>query len=331
MKINYILSLCIIGLLVTTLYSQADVRIQFYHKFGSESLERGVSYLTESGNLIEIDWYGWYGTFPALVMKDGSTRPCDQDVFLVWSHDSKYSLSMSNVDIEQVDAFRFYIGVDFARNHLDPATYPSWHPLAFQFPNMHWGWIAGYIFQLLEGKSSRDPGQTKQPFFIHSIGNELYTLVEIPVRPVIQEDGMALIDIYVDLKKMIDTLDVNEVVAMGAFDENKYLIRRKAKEGVFYDPNVHTTSLNELLGDFNISLFPNPIKGGQILNISVGDIKGILELGLIDHKGKIVNFGRMEEASGGQLRIPSDLPIGNYWIWFLDSTGKMSVKALQIY
>ena len=78
----------------------------------------------------------------------------------------------------QIDGLRMGLGVPADQNRgVDPATYPSNHPLGVRgSAGMHWGWAAGYIFSIFEGRMQTTP---EVPFAYHAGDDTCYRKVEL--------------------------------------------------------------------------------------------------------------------------------------------------------
>ncbi|MDA0729226.1 MAG: hypothetical protein O3B70_06995 [Bacteroidetes bacterium] len=78
----------------------------------------------------------------------------------------------------EIDGFRMGLGVPADRNtDVDPASYsdPD-HPLGYKgSAGMHWGWAAGYIFSVYEGRLLTDPAT---PFAYHAGADTCFRSVE---------------------------------------------------------------------------------------------------------------------------------------------------------
>ncbi len=78
----------------------------------------------------------------------------------------------------EIDQFRMGLGVPADRNtDVDPASYPDPdHPLGFKgSAGMHWGWAAGYIFSVYEGRLLTNPAT---PFAYHAGAVTCFRVVE---------------------------------------------------------------------------------------------------------------------------------------------------------
>jgi hypothetical protein len=304
---------------------QLPVNIRFTHFFGEEELPINRFFATESGTELRIDRFSWYGSYPQVIMNDGSSVNCGQEFFIFRMDQGKQGLASLVSDPSQISAFRFFFGVDSLYNHRDPSTYPPSHPLAHQNPSMHWGWIAGYIFNAFEGKS-RKAGQAEESFFIHSIGNTLYSQVDIPVFPILDPDGNWLIEIHVDLERLVGALDMHGLIAMGDFEENVFLVNRLQAAGVFVDPNEGVSSIsNKDINSDRSILFPNPVKSGANLYFKEGQVR---QLVIFDTQGRLVWYLNQALVSN-DTKLP-ELQSGIYYVRYETADGRSGVEKLIV-
>ena len=86
-------------------------------------------------------------------------------------------LELPGCEDRNIDGLRMGLGVPADQNvDVDPASYPTDHPLGFAgSAGMHWGWAAGYIFSVYDGRLLVDP---EQPFSYHAGDDRLYRSVE---------------------------------------------------------------------------------------------------------------------------------------------------------
>ena len=114
----------------------------------------------------------------------------------------------------RIDGFRMGLGVPADQNKdVDPAAYPSNHPLGVQgSAGMHWGWAAGYIFSIYEGRMQTDP---EVPFAYHAGDDKCYGEVDLmwedPWLLPCGADDAAIdlgLDAYMCLHGPQDTIDI---------------------------------------------------------------------------------------------------------------------------
>jgi hypothetical protein len=87
-------------------------------------------------------------------------------------------LDLVGCDDRSIDGLRMGLGVPADRNtDVDPASYSDpEHPLGFKgSAGMHWGWAAGYIFSVYEGRLQTDP---LTPFAYHTGDDTCFRSVE---------------------------------------------------------------------------------------------------------------------------------------------------------
>lgn len=115
----------------------------------------------------------------------------------------------------QIDGFRMGLGVPEDLNKdVDPASYPSDHPLGVQgSAGMHWGWAAGYIFSIYEGRMLTTP---EVPFAYHAGDDKCYGQIELmwdePWLLPCGADDVAIdlaLDAYSCLHGPQDTIDID--------------------------------------------------------------------------------------------------------------------------
>lgn len=114
----------------------------------------------------------------------------------------------------RIDGIRMGLGVPADQNKdVDPASYPSNHPLGARgSAGMHWGWAAGYIFSVYEGRMQTDP---EVPFAYHAGNDTCYRQVELmweePWLLVCGTDDTTIdlgLDAYKCLHGAQDTIDI---------------------------------------------------------------------------------------------------------------------------
>jgi hypothetical protein len=304
-----------------------EVSLDFLHV--ADEVELPVSdYLqTPSGTSVKIDRFSWYGSFPTLILDNGDEITCDQDYFIFRIDRGKQHLSAQLPNPAAIRSLRFYVGVDSSHNHLDPSSYPPVHPLAHQNPTMHWGWISGYIFQAFEGKT-RKPGMNEESFFIHSIGNSLYRPVELPVFPM-EEDGKWSIDIRIDLLRLIGSLDMHGLIAMGDFEENVFLFDQLQSAKVFYDPNEPISSSKEVYNDVSLLLAPNPISAGQSISIMASKKDMQADVTIYSVLGERVGFESLQSVEG-RCFLKAPAKTGLYKLLFRFADGSIGSYSLVV-
>ncbi|MGB1018653.1 MAG: MbnP family protein [Chitinophagales bacterium] len=207
------------------------------------------------------------------------------------------NITFGNFNVTNLESVTFYLGVAQAKNHLDPSTYPSSHPLAPKSPSMHWGWTSGYRFFAIEGFSEG------QVFELHGVGNALYEEIVVDFEETSAEDGSLVIDINAEYNEALRDLDLVAGFSLHGDENDAGVVTGKnnfknsifsANEGEAENPTNITNIQKEAIG-----LFPNPSKGqifidnSNVFKVDVYSLDGrfIQEKTLINKSLKINNNG----------------------------------------
>ncbi len=102
------------------------------------------------------------------LMHDGGQLINLPDTWLLVNAAQGTEVVLGDFMIQDLEEIQFSNGIDSDYNHLDPALYPSGHPLALGNPSMHWGWTAGYRFLALEGNVGPNFAYR---FEVHALGD----------------------------------------------------------------------------------------------------------------------------------------------------------------
>ena len=146
--------------------AQVDVSIHMHQKLGDQPFGYNSVVQTAAGYYIKVTRLQYYISEVKLIHDGGQITPVTDQYFLVTPTVDSI-LELGNFDITSLEGIEYSLGVDAGHNHLDPASYPSSHPLAPKNPSMHWGWTAGYRFIALEGFAGATSGAVTNNFQIH--------------------------------------------------------------------------------------------------------------------------------------------------------------------
>jgi len=106
-----------------------------------------------------------------ILTHDGGQETSVEDLYILVDASENTNVNLGNYDISELERISLYVGVDSLTNHSDPASWPAEHPLAPQFPTMHWGWASGYKFVTLEGFGGPALDQGVE---LHGLGDKNY-------------------------------------------------------------------------------------------------------------------------------------------------------------
>ena len=197
---------------------------------------------------------------------DGSKSTHLPDLYLLVDAKELQRYPLGNHDIGTVDSISFFIGVDKARNHLDPATYPDWHPLALKVPSMHWGWAAGYRFVTYEGMAGTSANKLTAGFQIHTLDNSLYTRVASKASATRTDVGID-IPLRADYARLLDGIDVSTGVIMHGSTDEAVTLMKNIGSSVYSPGSTTSVNINE---QHSSTMWPNP--ASEALRLSIGAI-----------------------------------------------------------
>ena len=232
--------------------------------------------------------------------------------------------ALGTLNVSDVTAVSFYIGVDEANNHIDPSVRPAGHPLELQTPNMHWGWASGYRFAAIEGKSGAGVDQT---FEVHSLGDQHYYKTTVPVTGV-TVDGKLIIALNADYVNALRSIDISGgVVAHGSGTVEGRMLRN-FRDFVF-SAGSPITSVN--IGDVDASsntlnVYPNPVRGGLVY-LSTGTNKQQATIHVSDIQGKTITTLHTNQDGLAVLALQVK---GLYLIKVMQANGVITVRKLLV-
>jgi hypothetical protein len=250
-----LLLLCFVSTLFS-LQGQKNVIIHFVQKAGSEDFALGNVITSDAGYAYKPTRLQYYVSLPVVIHDGGQLAYPHTRYFLVNAAEDAY-LDLGTMNVENIEGVVFSIGVDQARNHLDPAQYPAGHPLAPQNPSMHWGWVAGYRFLVMEGDAGNN---FLYSFEIHSIGNELYQTLNLETGAEADGDNL-VIHLQADYNKLLQDIDVSGgLTAHGNLGPAAKIMENIG--AIVFSP-LSPSSLSDRGFEGSFSIGPNPAIGGQ--------------------------------------------------------------------
>lgn len=299
-------------LLSTSTYGQSTVRIQINHLLDGVQFENEVNSTNDLGNDFMIDRLQYYLSGFSITHDGGQVTTVDQFFTLVSLLDSSDPtiIELGQLVFENLESVNFHFGINQQANHADPSQWPTGHPLAPQFPSMHWGWAAGYRFIALEGKSGPSINQELQ---FHCIGDEFYAELEFPVSMSDQDEYVLVLDAeYTNLLKGIDV--TSGLIIHGGTGEVVDLVENIANN-VFSSSSTTSTEDSELVNSFEI--FPNPVTNG-VFTINMDVATSNNSIVIFDALGKTIYRGKQSNST--QIEMTNQ---GLYYVSLTDGSGKV--------
>jgi hypothetical protein len=188
---------------------------------------------------------------------------------------------LGSFNFTTLEAISFGIGVDAAKNHADPATYSSGHPLGFQMPSMHWGWTAGYRFAAIEGNSGTSMNQTWE---IHALGDKNYGLANVTTAGTKTGNDL-IINLDADYQKAFKDITVNSTLNYHGEDQTSPVLLGNFQNEVFTEAAAIVGLNAENLVSF--SMAPNPTTGRFFITAEAENLSNA-NLVILDITGRVV-------------------------------------------
>ena len=240
-------------------FSQNTVKLNINHELGLVPFAFNIGAQNNIGDDFKITRLEYYLSQFTLV-HDGGMETNINNVYALVDASEGTVIDLGSHNITSVEAIKFYIGVDAATNHLDPASYDASHALAPKSPSMHWGWSSGYRFAALEGNGSSSYNQSIE---LHGLGDNNYYQAEIPVTATATNNEV-IVDVYADYTRALENISVNSGVFKHGFDGAARTLLFNLSKNVFNSFSTSTIDFSEV-NNFNV--FPNPTTGQT--NISI--------------------------------------------------------------
>jgi hypothetical protein len=254
----------------------------------------------------------------------GQVLDFQDSVFYVNKRASNFDLGLQSVDI--VESIDFLVGVPASINHTDISAYPENHPLYFQIPAMHWGWVAGYTFFLINGTADNNGDNiTDVPFELHCLGDSNAQQVHVDNTATIWPDGTREIFQDVNIDQWLRNVNLSSVdIQHGSSGINADVMMNVQNYPVFTAPlNANINEISNLLGE---AFF---LQNGKESSISWKGMKNLEKVELFDLSGAKINQFLSKEING-KWQV-SGLNNGVYFVRFFSYYGILinQIKAVQ--
>ena len=296
-----------------------EVAVVINHLYDGEVLNFDNTYIVGDNIPIRFDRIEYYIHLNSLISNQNIATDLIDKYILVNANQNNYNIG----DIELLDddliSLNFNIGVEYNLNHADPSLQDSSHPLAPQFPSMHWGWAAGYRFAALEGMIDKNQDSVMETVFQYHPVDDSYYSDTITSEGIIENENNLTIFINANYDRLIENIGTDEGgVYHGIHEENGLLMDN------FSQNNVFTVSENLNLKETYVSntVFPNPFSNTIQLNLNENSIVKVYNsLGLLVDEFKF---------DKGQQQINTETLLNGIYILSIHSkSGTEKIKLLK--
>lgn len=296
-----------------TVHAENNVVLKFNHLLDGKEFKAGEIHTSIDGKSVFTYKLLRYYISNFKITHDGGKVLEVKDVYhlvnvattgITMEDNSKFSLG--KLDVNSIEAIEFAVGIDSATNHLDPSLYPSYNPLSLQSPTMHWGWAAGYRFVALEGLSGSNAASATNEFQIHSLGDNLYTVVKVNVKGQFTDDNTVSVTLDGEYKNLLTDIDVStgliEHGSNGAPAEMMWNIGNKVFTAAAVNAVQEQSQLN------SIAIYPNPACDQLIVSSDENIDAQITVTNTVG--AEVMNTNVM----GGNISLPINFPSGVYGV-----------------
>ena len=318
MKQVLLLSIAIL-LLSFNAFSQNTVKLNINQELGALPFTLNTGAQNSLGDDFKISRLEYYLS-QFTVVHDGGMETSINSVYALVDASQATTIDLGSHNITSVEAIRFYIGVDSATNHTDPAGYFPTHPLAPQSPSMHWGWASGYRFAALEGVGGSSYNQAIE---LHGLGNNNYYEAEV-ITSATATNNEVIIDIHADYTRALDNISVNGGVFNHGFDGEARTLLFNLSKSVFSEFSTSTIGFSEV-NSFNV--FPNPTTEKAIISLETTEDLTYQVL-ITDILGQEISF--FNEVKSNQLIETKLEQAGLYFVQLVKNGQAVITRKLLV-
>lgn len=296
-----------------------EVAVVINHLYDGEVLNFDNTYIIGDNIPIRFDRIEYYIHLNSLISNQNIATDLIDKYILVNANQNNYNIGEIELLDDDLISLNFNIGVEYNLNHADPSLQDSSHPLAPQFPSMHWGWAAGYRFAALEGMIDKNQDSVMETVFQYHPVDDSYYSDTITSEGIIENENNLTIFINANYDRLIENIGTDEGgVYHGIHEENGLLMDNFSRNNVFTVPE----NLNLKETYVSNSVFPNPFSNTIQLNLNENSIVKVYNsLGLLVDEFKF---------DKGQQQINTETLLNGIYILSIHSkSGTENIKLLK--
>jgi len=252
-----------------SLNAQTTVKLKFNQKLETNGFTFSTQKTNNIGETYTITRLQYYLSQLIVVHDNGKLDTFKGKYLLIDPSKDTAAITLGGINLTNIEAIQFSIGVDKAVNHLDPSLYASFDPLAPKSPSMHWGWASGYRFLAIEGKCGNNLNLLYE---LHGLGDQNYFSLRIPVTAT-DDNGAKLITLNADYSQVLKNISVKNGVVAHGDNTVDVVALANLRDNVF----TSTTGQGDILKTENpvlnneLIFYPNPLTLGEKMIIQNKD------------------------------------------------------------
>jgi hypothetical protein len=290
----------------TALLAQKNVKLHINHLLDGKPFQMmNAAANPEKTYFFKVEMLRYYVS-GIKITHDGGTVTEIKDLYLLVNVEQSPEFDLGLLNINKVEAIEFSIGVDKAKNHLDPTTYPATHPLAMQNPTMHWGWTSGYRFVTFEGYAGTTAATATTNFQIHTLEDKLYKSLKINASAK-EENGNSVIELNADYSNLLKSIKASIGVISHGSTGASLTLTNNFVTGVFTSKS--SVAVEDLF-TLNVKAYPNPATSQIAITAPMNNIDN-QEIVITNIAGQVVLKAQKNSET---LQLPLSLSPGNYMI-----------------
>ena len=296
-----------------------EVAVVINHLYDGEVLNFDNTYIVGDNIPIRFDRIEYYIHLNSLISNQNIATDLIDKYILVNANQNNYNIGEIELLDDDLISLNFNIGVEYNLNHADPSLQDSSHPLAPQFPSMHWGWAAGYRFAALEGMIDKNQDSIMETVFQYHPVDDSYYSDTITCNGIIENENNVTIFINANYDRLIENIGTDEGgVYHGIHEENGLLMDNFSQNNVFTVPE----NLNLKETYVSNTVYPNPFSNTIQLNLNENSIVKVYNsLGLLVDEFKF---------DKGQQQINTETLLNGIYILSIHSkSGTENIKLLK--
>lgn len=296
-----------------------EIAVVINHLYDGEVLNFDNTYIVGDNIPIRFDRIEYYIHLNSFISNQNIATNLIDKYILVNANQNNYNIGEIELLDDDLISLNFNIGVEYNLNHADPSLQDSSHPLAPQFPSMHWGWAAGYRFAALEGMIDKNQDSVMETVFQYHPVDDSYYSDTITSVGIIENENNVTIFINANYDRLIENIGTDEGgVYHGIHEENGLLMDNFSRNNVFTVPE----NLNLKETYVSNAVFPNPFSNTIQLNLNENSIVKVYNsLGLIVDEFKF---------DKGQQQINTETLLNGIYILSIQSkSGTENIKLLK--
>jgi len=326
-------TLCLLCLtLASSAFAQPmnQVVCSFSHKVGSEPLVlHETLFSIWNGKTVVLSRAEFYLSEMELLHTNGAKTPLTDQYLLVNANASGVEFDLGEWPVDGILGMTLHVGVPQSVNHNDPAAWPDKHPLAPKNPSMHWGWAAGYIFLVVEGRVDNDgDGVPETPFQFHNIDDILDRSAQV-LGTKTAENGQLLLNFTLDYAQLLKGVPLETFLIMhGASPLNQTIMDNAATQG-FLALSTASSSQTVSGNSQNVRTAPNPANSETWISYDL-PATGPLHLTVTNVLGQTVHTDKGLPPVGTMRLQTATLPEGIFLCAFYENGQLLARKKLVV-